>query len=307
MMEINYIFILNPAAGKNKTALSMIPDIQKTCNKAGLRYQIHISQSGEDITNYVKMLCTDKSKKYRFYAFGGDGTLNQVINGCVGAENAEVGVFPLGTGNDFIRTTGVESKEFFDLKKQLYSPSQKIDTIKYNGKYCVNICNMGFDANTAVDMPKFKKIPVIGKSMAYNMSIAYNVCKKLGRYMEIYCDDRLLFKGDTLMCAVSNGTACGGGFKVTPRAVTNDGLIDVNVTTPPKRVKLPLFVKNFSNGTQYEDPAMEKYIHYAQCKRVTVKADKPFALVNDGEAEYLQEVTFEIMPGSINFIVPAEI
>ena len=301
---MEYIFILNPAAGKNKTALNMIPSVQKACKKAELHYQIHISESGEDITNYVKMMCADQSKKFRFYAFGGDGTLNQVINGCVGKENAEVGVFPLGTGNDFIRNFDVDTKDFFDLEKQLFSQSVKTDTIKYNDKHCINICNMGFDANTAVDMPKFKKIPIIGKSMAYNLSIAYNVCKKLGRYMEIYVDDRLLFKGDTLMCAVSNGIACGGGFKVTPRAITNDGLIDVNVALPPSRVKLPLFVKNFSNGTQYEDPAMKKYIRYAQCKKVTVKAAKPFALVNDGEAEYLQQVSFEIVPDSINFIVP---
>ena len=301
---MNYIFILNPAAGKNKTALSMIPHIQKACGKAGLKYQIHISESGEDITAYVKMLCADSTKKYRFYAFGGDGTLNQVVNGCVGMKNAEVGVFPLGTGNDFIRNFNVDKKDFFDLEKQLFSKSVKTDTIVYNGKHCINICNMGFDANTAVDMPKFKKIPVIGNSMAYNLSIAYNVCKKLGRPMEIWADDRLLFRGDTLMCAVSNGIACGGGFMVTPRATTDDGLIDVNVTLPPSRVKLPLFIKNFSNGTQYEDPAMKKYIRYAQCKKVTVKGVKPFALVNDGEAEYLTEVTFEISPGSINFIVP---
>ena len=166
---------------------------------------------------------------------------------------------------------------------------------------------MGFDANTAVDMPKFKNIPVIGKSMAYNMSIAYNVCKKLGRPMEIVADDKVLFRGETLMCAVSNGIACGGGFKVTPKAVINDGLIDVNVTLPPSRVKLPLFIKNFTNGTQYEDPDMKKYIRYAQCKKVTVKGVKPFALVNDGESEYVQEVTFEIVPKSINFIIPKEV
>ena len=51
---------------------------------------------------------------------------------------------------------------------------------------------------------------------------------------------------------------------------------------------------------------MKKYIRYAQCKKVTVKGTKPFALVNDGEAEYLQEVSFEIVPASLRFIVPKE-
>ena len=303
---MNYIFILNPAAGKNRKALSMIPEIQKYCDRRGLEYRIHISKSGREITEFVRRTAADGGN-YRFYAFGGDGTLNNVANGCIGMENCEVGVIPMGTGNDFIKNFSTDGKNFFDIEKQITSESVKIDAIKYNENYCINICNMGFDANTAMDMPAFKKLPMVSNKMAYNLAIGYNVVKKLGRYMEIYCDDRLLYKGDTLMCAVSNGTACGGGFKVTPRAVTNDGLIDVNVTTPPKRVKLPLFVKNFSNGTQYEDPAMKKYIHYAQCKKVTVKAAKPFALVNDGYAEYLQEVSFEIVPASINFIIPKEI
>ena len=63
---MDYIFIINPAAGKNKAALNMIPSIQKACNKAALHYQIHISESGEDITSYVKMMCQDKEKQRNY-------------------------------------------------------------------------------------------------------------------------------------------------------------------------------------------------------------------------------------------------
>ncbi|MBQ8604345.1 MAG: YegS/Rv2252/BmrU family lipid kinase [Oscillospiraceae bacterium] len=300
---MKYVFILNPAAGKNKKALNMIPNIQKLCKKHGLSYQIHISRSAEDITEFVRNCCLS-GEQYRFYAFGGDGTLNNVINGCIYSPNTEVGVIPMGTGNDFIKNFDVDEKDFFDIEKQLFSTSVTIDAIKYNDKYCINICNMGFDANTAMDMPAFKKIPMVSNKMAYNLSIAYNVAKKLGRYMEVYADDKLLFKGDLLMCAVSNGISCGGGFYVTPKASVNDGLIDVSAVTPPHRIKLGMFVKHFSAGTQLDAPEMRKYVHFTRAKKVRVTAKKRFGLVNDGEGEYLRDVEFEIVPGCLKFIVP---
>ena len=73
-----------------------------------------------------------------------------------------------------------------------------------------------------MDMPSFKKLPMVSNKSAYYMSIFYNLMKKLGRYMEVYADDKLLFRGDMLMCAVSNGISCGGGFYVTPKASVND-------------------------------------------------------------------------------------
>ena len=210
----------------------------------------------------------------------------------------------MGTGNDFIKNFEPDEKDFFDIEKQLFSESVVIDAIKYNDKYCVNICNMGFDANTAMDMPAFKKLPLVSNKAAYNLAIAYNVVKKLGRYMEVYADDKLLFKGDTLMCAVSNGISCGGGFYVTPKASVNDGLIDVSVVTPPHRIKLGMFVKHFTHGTQLDAPEMAKYIHFTKATKVRVRARKDFALVNDGEGEYLKDVTFEIVPKCVRFIVP---
>lgn len=300
---MNYIFILNPAAGKNRKALSMIPEIQKYCDRRGLEYRIHISKSGREITEFVRRTAADGGN-YRFYAFGGDGTLNNVANGCIGMENCEVGVIPMGTGNDFIKNFSTDGKNFFDIEKQITSESVKIDAIKYNENYCINICNMGFDANTAMDMPAFKKLPMVSNKMAYNLAIGYNVVKKLGRYMEIYADDRLLFKGDTLMCAVSNGISCGGGFYVTPKADINDGLIDVSVVTPPNRIWLGMFVKHFTHGTQLDAPEMQKYIHFTRAEKVRVLARKPFAMVNDGEGEYFRDISFEIVRDALRFIVP---
>lgn len=299
---MEYIFVFNPAAGKNRAALSLIPDIQKICAKCGIEPRIYISRGGEDITSFVASACDGKAR--RVYAVGGDGTLNRVINAVAGRDDVLVGALPMGTGNDFIRNFALDARSFFDIEKQLDAPAIKCDAIRYGTRYCINICNMGFDANVAVDMPRFKNLPLVSNSAAYNMSIILNVARKLGRHMDIYADGKSFFSGDVLMCAVGNGTACGGGFKVTPLAQTDDGLIDLSVVTPPSRIKLAPFVKHFSAGTQLEAPRLKKYIHYTKCRTVRVVTKNSINLVNDGEAEKASDTTFEIAAGRINFIVP---
>ena len=301
---MEHIFILNPAAGKNTRALSLIPQIQKVCKKHDVKYQIHISESGHDIVDFVKKTCAD-SDEYRFYALGGDGTLSHVVNGSMASTNVSVGVMPLGTGNDFIKTFDIPAKFFLDVERQITGQTVAVDLLKYNDKYCINLCNIGFDANVAVDMPAFKKLPFVTNHAAYNLSIGYNVLKKLGRPLQVFADGKLLFSGKGLMCAVANGSTCGGGFKVAPKAIQDDGLIDVCVVTPPSRLQLATFVKNIGAGTQLENPDMQPYIYYSQCKTVTVKSPKAIPLVNDGEGELFDSVTFEILPRAVNFILPS--
>lgn len=300
---MEYVFILNPEAGKNHKALSMVPIIQRLCKKYNFNYQIHMSESGADIVNFVKKTCSDGGQ-YRFYACGGDGTLSYVVNGMVDSRGCCVGVLPLGTGNDFIKNFEPIEKDFLDIEKQLFGSLKKVDLIKYNDRYCVNICNIGFDADVATSMPSFKKIPLVTNKAAYNLAIVYRLFHKLGLPIEVYADDELFFRGKSLMCAVSNGKKCGGGFCVSPKAVVDDGFIDVNIVTPPSRLQLSPFVKNISEGTQMEKENTKNYVYHTRCKKVLVKCKHLINLVNDGESEHLREVTFEIVPNAIDFIVP---
>lgn len=300
---MEYIFLINPQAGKNASALTAISRAKEACEKLGVKHSFHTLSSGDEVTNFVKKL-SDDGNQYRIYGFGGDGTLNRIINGCVGAQNIEVGIVPLGTGNDFIKAMGAPADNYLDFKKQISSASRLCDVITYNGKYCLNMCNVGFDADVAMDMPAFKKLPGVSNHAAYYMALLYNFTKKMGRPMTVWADDEILYDGNTLMCAVGNGISCGGGFYVTSHAEVDDGLIDVSAVTPPAKYKLPGLIGYFTKGTQFESEACKPYIHFKRCKKVRIKADKPFRIVNDGEGEFLTDVTFEIIPEQIRFIVP---
>ncbi len=96
------VFIVNPQAGPGKDIQKLIDSIQLASSKAGKDVQIYLTKAVDDARKFVKSYC-EKFGKARFIACGGDGTLNEVLNGSIECLGAEIGVIPLGTGNDFCR------------------------------------------------------------------------------------------------------------------------------------------------------------------------------------------------------------
>ena len=101
---MKHIFIVNPAAGKGKTLPAMLQRITYACKEHEVDYEIYHTATVGDATRYVAKKCRDNpDTEFRFYACGGDGTMNEVANGIVGMENAQLAVVPKGTGNDFVK------------------------------------------------------------------------------------------------------------------------------------------------------------------------------------------------------------
>lgn len=303
-VTMKYVFVINPAAGKNNKIINYAQKIQKQCKKLKLEYTIHISESGEGIRTYLKDFCSKEFNPIRVYALGGDGTLSHVVNGCIDCDHVEIGVIPLGTGNDFIRNFTEKEDEYKSLGKQIKGTSSKIDLIRFEGEYCVNMVNIGLDANVAMDMPKFKKLPLVSNKGAYNISLFCNLLKKLGRSMEIYADDQLVYEGDVALCAIGNGSSCGGGFYLTKYAKVDDGLIDVTYVLVPPKTVLPTILKHLAEGVQFETMPTMSYMKQVRCKKVRIVTKKQTAIVNDGELNTIQDQTFEIVEHAIRLIQP---
>ena len=166
------IFIINPTAGKKDISLELSQKILEVDRNA----IIHITSGKLDATNFVRNFCLkNKDKKLKFIACGGDGTLHEVVNGAFGFPNVAVGCFPCGSGNDFLKI--YKKYDFTNIKKLINGKEILIDLLEYNGKYCVNVFNIGFDADVAYNMIKFKKKPFIGGPMAYNAAVVYSLLK----------------------------------------------------------------------------------------------------------------------------------
>ena len=107
----------------------------------------------------------------RLWAVGGDGTLLEVVRGAANCENAAVGVFPCGSGNDFVRTLGGR-EIFMNFERQHRGTAVPIDMIRTEHGDAVNICSLGFDAKVADEMTRYKHLPAVSGELAYTLSLA---------------------------------------------------------------------------------------------------------------------------------------
>ena len=114
---MNTVFVVNPMAGQGKKINSFIENIKAVTERLGCAGEIYLTKAVGDATVFVRNYCKNHGAA-RFIACGGDGTLGEVVNGAMACENSQVGVIPLGTGNDFCRNFGSENNFSFPAGAQ---------------------------------------------------------------------------------------------------------------------------------------------------------------------------------------------
>lgn len=295
------IFIVNPKAGQGKNIDNLIEKI--TENNA----KYYITKSVGDAENFVRNYCCDKGAA-RFIACGGDGTFNEVLNGIIGTPDAEIGILPMGTGNDFCRNF---DKDFSEVRTQINSPCQKVDTIRYTtcgvSRVCANMFNIGFDCNVADMTATMKKKPFISGSFAYFISILAMMIKKKGANIKLEIDGAEFHNGPLLLTAIANGKFCGGGIMSNPLSEVTDGQIDINVVYNIPRRKFIGLLPHYMKGTHMGLKNIEKVIYNAKCRKIRITPNtKNFRICVDGEIQDADTVEFEIVPKVFNFVVPKQ-
>ena len=305
-MKEKFVFVINPKAGKNNSAVSFISKIQAAIKAYDLDGEIYITKCGGDAREFVKSRCESLSEPTRFYACGGDGTINEVINGAVGCPLASVGILPLGSGNDYIKSFG--DAPFLDLEAQINGEANKVDLIKVNDRYVANMCNIGFDASVAHNFVKFKSAPGVSGSMAYTISVFYTLLSKLARPMHIILDDQTEIYDNMLLCSISKGIYCGGQYKTAPRADLYDGFMDVCPIKKLSRFQFLNFIGAYKEGRHFDEPRMQKYVAYHKCKKAVIKGANRLPVCFDGDTAFLDgTVTFELCEKALGIIVPASL
>ena len=304
------VFIVNPNAGSGKRFNSVMEKIEKL-TKAKESVEFYITKKALDAKEFVSEYCKTNGAA-RFIACGGDGTLSEILNGAVGYENVEIGVVPIGSGNDFCRN--FEGKEsFFDLEKQISGACVDCDAIKYNtivngeekSGYCANMFNIGFDCAVADTTNMLKSRKVFSGSMAYLVSIFINLVKKKTSDIEIEIDGVNRGRGELLLTSIANGCYCGGGLKTNPIALINDGLININIVKNVSRLKFLTLLPKYINGTCLGIKNIENIISSVKCSEVKISPMKgKIRMSVDGEICDASEVEFKIVHNAFKFVVP---
>ncbi len=310
-----HLFVINPAAGKK--------DRSELVSSAILRleiaepYDIRITEYPKHATEIVREALSnlEKGEFLRIYSCGGDGTLNEVVDGVYkyqGPEkNCAVGVIPIGSGNDFVRYfSDIPRERFRSLADMIKGEVLDCDLISITDEnnevesISINIASIGFDAMVGKRVSKFKRIPLVSGSMAYNMSVMRSFISRLRYPFTLFVDGEELtdFEKGYLFAVFANGVFYGGGFKASPYSDISDGVMDLIRIKPISRFIFATLASYYKKGEHLEK--MEKYATHMQCKKVEIFADNPIDINIDGEIIPMTNPTVRVLPAEINIILP---
>jgi len=298
------LFIINPIAGGLKGRLAEIESmIRSVADGFQAPYEIYTTKAPMDAFEKTKEESAQADMLY-VYAFGGDGTLNECVNGAAGRANVAVTQYPCGTGNDFLRTFGEETiQKFRDLRALASGVVRQLDLIDCNGRYGLNICSVGMDARVGADVHKYSRMPIIGGATGYVTALVVNVIKGVGQRFRITIGDTVFDKDLTLVCAC-NGRFYGGGFNPVPDAIPDDGIIEYLVVDAVSRFKIAQIVGKYAKGKFREFPDL---ITYIRGNSMDIEGDREFVVNIDGESIFAERLCFNLVPKGINFIFPQEL
>ncbi len=289
----NHVFILNPNAGFKHTESLKQLILEKFGSSAIIRLTEKAGHATEIAKEYAHSV---------IYAVGGDGTANEVMSGTVETDNT-LCVVPEGSGNDFVRSlynnlpkSHHKAKGILNKVKEFCT--RNVDCGRANDKYFMNIASVGFDAEVVRNSFRFKEKPLLRK-ISYILSLFYTIFHYDGVYLEGEIDG-VPFAQKSLLFCLANGKYYGGGIKIAPEAVMDDGKLDAYLIESVSSLKflsiLPLLAIGKHTGL--------KQVKHIRADKVTVRGNG-LTLNLDGELSPSDEITFEVMPGGLKILAPA--
>jgi len=295
---MRHLFIINPAAGKRGA----------TARLEGLLSRLSVPHEavytrGEGDAWSIARNAAAAGEPVRIYACGGDGTLNEVVNGAAGYANAAVTNVPKGTGNDFLKLFGPDYREiFYDLEGLARGPQRAFDLIDCNGKLGIDMVCAGVDARIAANVHRYKDWPLVTGKGAYVLSLIENIfLKGISRPMSVWMGDRAWEREETSLLCVCNGRHYGGGFMPVGEAMPDDGVLDM---LRVRKVGLFTFLRlvgKYAKGLYRQYPELIDHYHGQQ---VVFSAEECITVVVDGEVMRDVRFTVKLSEKKINFFYP---
>jgi YegS/Rv2252/BmrU family lipid kinase len=288
---MEYHVIYNPAAGRGygqrieKKVLDLL-------NSQLVNYNYHLTNApghAQEIASNLKDTGT------MVIVAGGDGTIHEVVNGIIGGK-CILGILPIGSGNDFVKSLNINKNLLLSLKGIKEGNYMTIDVGKINDIYFPNGLGIGFDAVVVMETNKIKRLR---GALIY----LYAVFKALNYYKNQRV--RITINGSTeekdiFMISVGNGTSMGGGFKLTPLAKLDDGLLDVCVFN--RLTKMEIY-KNLPKAINGKHLRLSQ-VDMQRTTKLIVESESGIPLHTDGEliSSNLKRIEIEIVPNALKII-----
>jgi YegS/Rv2252/BmrU family lipid kinase len=301
-----WLVIVNPNAGQGKGKKDW-DKISALLTKFELPCKVYFT---EKKLHAIELTKEGIAAGYRkIIAVGGDGTMNEIVNGAFiqticPTQDIVLGMITVGTGNDWGKMFGIpkDYEEAIRIIKEFKVFIHDTGVIKYyrgteiEKRYFLNIAGLGFDAVVVKRTNAQKDKGRSGKAVYF-----YNLLKSLIAYRntntEVVIDGQKIMN-NTFTISLGIGKYSGGGMRQTPNAIPDDGLFDITIIRKMGKGEIIMNLKKLYDGTILEHPKIKGYTG----KNIKIDSDPLIHVEADGESLGHSPVEFQIIPKSIKIV-----
>ena len=292
-----FFFIVNTTAGRGKTGRKVTGLIKKL-NEHNLNFEIEITKAPKHAITLARDAIKHGYRK--IVAAGGDGTVNEVLNGIMLSHRSEsvmFGIIPKGGGNDFahyfhIPHTLEKALEVLTREKTTY-----VDVGKIEDYYFGNALGIGFDAKVAENS---KKIRYLNGMPRYFTAVLMTLIRNKSYKMKVKISDEEI-DSEFLMLTVGNCRFSGSGFQLTPDAKADDGIFDLCLIDKINRRRILKVLPTVIPGKHLKEPE----VTIKRSSFIEISSEQKLPVYFDGEIPDLkdsQHLKIELLPKKINLI-----
>lgn len=299
MTTSRMLLIVNPEARHGETG-QLVPVIEQLLQSAEFDLTLtacmgHAAEIARDAQGYDVLV-----------AVGGDGTVHEVLNGIMARPEGDrpvLGLIPTGSGNDTRRTVGVPEDIAEATLALISGRRRRFDIGRCNGMYFNNSFAAGLDARVTAKAVEYKATTRRAGLWLYFTALVHVLLNELyPHHIRISWDGAEPVEDDMLALATTIGPTYGGGFRITPDALPDDGLLEVclidPLSLPQALVRLPFVVVGKHTGM--------KVVRMSRHRSVVIESDEPIPAQIDGEVMVGNRFEVEVLPLAIECVVPLE-
>jgi diacylglycerol kinase (ATP) len=296
--------IVNPASG-GEDAVDHLPMMRARLGAAVSELDVVVTEGEGDAMAAARRAVLDGCE--RLFVAGGDGTLNEVLNGLAGVDGGlaavTLGIIPLGTGNDFATAIGVPDEPEAAIASLLAGRARAIDVGRVNGRCFLNVSAGGFIAEVSEAVPSKLKT-VLGK-LAYLVGGAQVLADYTPVHVALYGtgQDGVDVPRDATLYtfAVCNSRLIGGGRVIAPYAAIDDGWLDVCLIHAMSTLEFVALLRRVSDGDHVDDAR----VSYFRTRELELVFERRLAINTDGQVLEADQCRYDVLPGAIRVLLPS--
>jgi lipid kinase YegS len=263
----------------------------------GCQIDVHVTWEGGDAARFARRLA--EADERVVVAGGGDGTVHEVVGGLIAAQAiTPLAILPMGTANDFATSVGLAINNPYEaLRLAALGTPHLVDVGLMNGHHFLNVAVGGIGAEVTTKTPNDLKKAIGGNAYALT---ALLLAMKAHPYRGRLVTPHHQFEGSSIIMAVGNGRQAGGGVPLTPKALIDDGLLDVMVVPDHDHARFAHLLSDIAELRH----GMSPHFQYFQLSQFHFESEETLQVNLDGEPVQGKRFEFGVLPRALNLILP---